>query len=91
MFMHIILQIKKYKILQKKPYLDEVSLKFPPSSNRTLANKTALTNGTAVKSSRQRLTVNLYLFFFTMNDILTLYMRNNVSKTNTIRTITHFI
>ncbi|KAE9531215.1 hypothetical protein AGLY_010421 [Aphis glycines] len=68
--MMYIKKIKFWKSSKQNPYLDEVSLKFPPSSKRTLANNTALTKGTAVKSSRQRLTVNLYRFFFTMNDIL---------------------
>lgn len=45
-------------------YLWEVSQKFPPSNNRTLANKTAFTNGTWLRSATIRSTWNLKRFFF---------------------------
>lgn len=47
----------------------EWSTKEPPSRSLNLAKSTALTNGTAVSSSRSTSTENLYFFFFIMKAI----------------------
>ena len=50
-------------------HLVEWSTKEPPSRSLSLAKSTALTNGTAVSSSRSTSTENLYFFFFIMKAI----------------------
>lgn len=47
----------------------EWSTNEPPSRSLSLAKSTALTNGTAVSSSRSTSTENLYFFFFIMKAI----------------------
>lgn len=68
-FFNLFSSISLDNLLQEKqsPYLVEISLKFPPSSRRTLAKRTAFTNGTAANSSKHNPTWNLYFFFFIMN------------------------
>lgn len=50
-------------------HLVEWSTNEPPSKSLSLAKSTALTNGTAVSSSRSTSTENLYFFFFIMKAI----------------------
>lgn len=46
-----------------RTHLEEEMLKSPPSTSRTLQNRTPLTNGTAASSSRTKWTWNLNFFF----------------------------
>lgn len=59
----------KTEISECNTYLVEWSTKEPPSRSLNLAKSTALTNGTAVSSSRWTSTENLYFFFFIMKAI----------------------
>lgn len=61
-------------------YLEEVAMKSP-SSSRSLQNKTPLTKGTAVSSSRVRCVWNLNFFFFTKNAIVS-GLRSHKTRTN---------